>query len=122
MLVQACEFARDDAHADGFTVDELREVIIHKNRGDRRAEFTAIALERLGVIEPTSIEGRYRIAESATTAGGDQATGPHDIDSLFDPERIAAKKQRDLERLLQMVRLIQERADIAGFLRAYFAL
>ncbi|MFG0253127.1 MAG: RecQ family ATP-dependent DNA helicase [Phycisphaerales bacterium JB038] len=122
MLVQACEFARDDSHADGFTVDELREVIIHKNRGDRRAEFTAIALERLGVIEPTSIEGRYRVAEDLAAARGEGASVAHDIDALFDPERIAAKKQRDLERLLQMVQLTRERADVAGFLRTYFAL
>jgi ATP-dependent DNA helicase RecQ len=114
LLVQAYEFARREEHADGFTINDLREEIIHKNRGDRRAEFTATALERLGLIEPTSMQGRYRLAEEAPTH--------RDIDALVDPKDIQRKKQRDLERLHEVVKLTKERGDIPAFLRAYFSL
>ncbi len=130
MLVQAYEFARRAEHADGFTVDDLREAVIHKNRGDRRAEFTATGLERLGLIEPTSIQGRYRLADEEGEMTDARATGSGhggrsrhpDVDALIDADELAAKKQRDLARLHDMVRLTKARSDIHAFLRDYFAL
>jgi len=113
LMVRACEFARHGSGADGFDVDELREAIIHKNRGDRRAEFVLIALERMGLIVPTAIEGRYRWNEDAD---------PVDTDALFSPDLIREKRERDLKRLLDCVHLTRERDDIASYLRRYFAL
>jgi ATP-dependent DNA helicase RecQ len=113
LLVHACEFARSSEHADGFDVDELRDAIIHKNRGDRRAEFVVIALERLGLIETISIEGRYRWAAEPEGV---------DVDEKFDPTVIAEKKDRDLRRLLDCVNMTRHRDDIPEYLREYFAL
>ncbi|MEM7754357.1 MAG: RecQ family ATP-dependent DNA helicase [Planctomycetota bacterium] len=107
LLVRAAT-AIEQSGAHDFDVEELILDTVGKNRGDRRLEYAVITLERLGVIEPTSIPGRYtQIAEL-------------DHDDL-DPEEIADKKQRDLKRLLDMVHLTKSES-IADFVRNYFDL
>ncbi len=99
------EHDRDGLDVD---VDELRTLLTGRNRGDRRTEAVLIALEGLGVIEPSSVPGRYRFARPL--ADGD-----------IDAEALADKRQRDLGRLLDMVRLVRA-DDIRAFLLEYFDL
>ncbi len=107
LLMQASHVLERSDH-DHFDVDELREMIIHRNRGDRRAEYCMIALEKYGVIEPVAVEGHYRFVRALQ-------------DEEISPQELEAKKRRDLERLLDMVHLTQEE-DIPSFLRSYFDL
>jgi len=60
------------------------------------------------VIEPTSIQGRFRLVEPLR-------------DDQIDAMQIQAKRQRDLERLLDVVNLAGC-PDIHAFVRAYFRL
>ncbi|MFG0330327.1 MAG: RecQ family ATP-dependent DNA helicase [Phycisphaerales bacterium] len=107
LLMQASVTLERSEHHD-FDVDELRDAIIHKNRGDRRAEYTMTTLEKLGVIEPTAVGERYRFVRPLR-------------DEELDPSEIEAKRRRDLERLLDMVKLTKA-DDIPVFLREYFQL
>ncbi|MEQ8850701.1 MAG: RecQ family ATP-dependent DNA helicase [Phycisphaerales bacterium] len=107
LLMQAAHaLERESAH--DFGVDDLRDWIIHRNRGDRRAEYALITLEKLGVVEETSITDRYRFVRPLK-------------DEEIEPELIAAKRQRDLERLLHMLQTARA-DDVAGAVNAYFAL
>ncbi|MEL7473291.1 MAG: RecQ family ATP-dependent DNA helicase, partial [Planctomycetota bacterium] len=107
LLVRAFSAIESSGHSD-FDVDELILDTIGKNRGDRRLEYAVITLAKLGVVEPTSVMGRYT------------QIGELDHDDL-DPEEIAEKKQRDLKRLLDIVHLTKAE-DIAGYVRDYFDL
>lgn len=107
LLVRAFHAIETSGHRD-FDVDELILDTVGKNRGDRRLEYAVITLDKLGVIEPTSVPGRYA------------QVGELDHDDL-DPSEIDAKKQRDLRRLLDMVNLTRS-DDIAAFVRDYFDL
>ena len=87
--------------------DELRERIIGRDRGDRRAEYTLIALEKVGVVEAAFGES-YRFVR------------PLEEDD-FSADEISEKKQRDLQRLLQMLHLIRA-GDLRSFVLDYFDL
>ena len=89
-------------------VDDLREKITGRNRGDRRAEYSTIALEKMGVIEPTAQVDTYRFVR------------PLVADELV-PEEIEAKKERDLRRLLDMLELVRC-DDIRRYVLDYFEL
>ena len=107
MLEQAANAARASLHAD-FDFDELQLDVVGKNRGDRRLEYALITLADLGVIEPTSVEGRFRFVRPIE---------PHELDA----EASAAKRQRDLQRLLQIVQLARSE-DIREYVLEYFRL
>lgn len=110
LLREVVEVMRHSDHHD-FDADELKLDIVGKNRGDRRIEHALITLEDMGVVEPTSVRiepARYRLARPLE---------PEDIEEAW----LAQKKQRDLERLLAVVRLARS-GDIAGEVNRYFGL
>ena len=91
-----------------FDAEELNRDLFGRTRVDRRLEYTLIALEHLGVIEPTPVPGRFRLARPLEEAD-------------LDAEELAAKRQRDLSRLLDVVRMVKE-GDPRRTVRAYFDL
>ncbi|MCH7872813.1 MAG: ATP-dependent DNA helicase RecQ [Planctomycetes bacterium] len=107
LLMQASTALERLQHAD-FDVDELRDMIIHKNRGDRRAEYCLITLEKHDVIEPATRPERYRFVRPLR-------------DDEIDPAALEEKKQADLKRLLDVVNLTKAE-DIRGYLVDYFQL
>ncbi len=107
LLMQASTYLQRCNHSD-FDVDELREAIIHKNRGDRRAEYCLITLAKYGVVEPTGMNDRYRFVKPLR-------------DEDLDPAQIDAKQKADLMRLLEMVKLTQS-PDPRDFVLDYFEL
>jgi ATP-dependent DNA helicase RecQ len=91
-----------------FTEDDIRLKVLGKGRGDGRIAYALTTLEKLGVIEPAPFVDHYQFVR------------PLD-ERAISTEEIQSKKQRDLSRLLEMVRLT--RADqIASFIRDYFDL
>ena len=93
------------SHAD-HDVEDLHRVIHGKGSPDRRLEYCLITLEKLGVIEPTAMIERYRYAR------------PLRADDI-DADELAAKKERDLRRLLDVVNLTQA-DDVREFVNEYF--
>jgi ATP-dependent DNA helicase RecQ len=91
-----------------FDAEELNRDLFGRTRVDRRLEYTLIALEHLGVIEPTPVPGRFRLARALEEAD-------------LDAEELAAKRQRDLNRLLDVVGMVKE-GDPRRTVRAYFDL
>ena len=91
-----------------FDAEELNRDLFGRTRVDRRLEYTLIALEHLGVIEPTPVAGRFRLARALE-------------ETDLDAEELAAKRQRDLTRLLDVVRMAKE-GDPRRTVRAYFDL
>ncbi|MEC9372601.1 MAG: RecQ family ATP-dependent DNA helicase, partial [Planctomycetota bacterium] len=106
LLVQSAQAMERSGHAD-FDPDELRREVLGR-AGDARIEYCAITLEKLGVIERTSIMDRYRFVRPLR-------------DEEVDPAEIEEKRKRDLTRLLEMVKLAKT-DDAAGMIREYFAL
>ena len=96
-------------HAD-FDIDEIRLEVFGKGHAKvgARVEFCLIALEKFGVVEPAGIEARYRFVRPLL----------HDD---VQPAELEAKRQRDLMRLLEMVKLTRA-DDIAAAVDAYFEL
>jgi len=96
-------------HAD-FDVDEIRLDVFGKGHAKvgARVEYCLIALEKLGVIEPTGIEDRFRFVRALR-------------DTEVDADELEQKRQRDLKHLLEMVNLTRA-DDIAAFVDAYFEL
>lgn len=107
LLMQASTALERWDHAD-FDVDELRDLIIHRNRGDRRAEYCLIALDKYDVIEPATSPERYRFVRPLR-------------DEEIDPVELEAKKRADLTRLLDMVKLTKS-PDLRAFIIEYFQL
>jgi len=105
MLERAAAAAAQSLHAD-FDFDELNLEVVGKNRGNRTLEYVLIRLADLGVIEPTGIEGRFRFVRRLR---------PEELEQ----EAWAAKRRRDLERLLQIVRLARS-DDLRAFVLDYF--
>jgi len=94
-------------HAD-FDVDEIRRAafgIGHAKVG-ARVEYALITFEKMGIVERTGIDGRYRMVRSL-------------IDGEIDETQLAEKRTRDLMRLLEMVRLTKA-GDVAAFVTDYF--
>ena len=77
-------------------------------RGDRRLEYALITLRDLGVIEPTSVEDRYRFVRRLEPDEPDAA-------------EMEEKKRRDLMRLLDVVKMVQTE-DVQSFVLDYFDL
>jgi len=111
LLSQIAGVIESDYSAGGessFTEDDIRLKVLGKGRGDGRIGYALTTLEKLGVIEPASFIEQYRFVR------------PLD-DRVLSAEEIQSKKQRDLARLLEMVKLT--RADeIRSFIRDYFDL
>lgn len=107
MLAEAAHHARSWPHGE-FHVDDLRPLIIHRDRGDRRAEACLTTLEKLGVIEEGGRPGLFRFLR------------PPEPDE-FDPAEIEAKRERDLRRLLDVVQLVKC-DDPRAFVLDYFGL
>ncbi len=94
-------------HAD-FDIDELIVEVIGKKRSDRRLEYCLIELDHLGVVEPTHVEGRYRFVRPLR-------------EDEVDEHAMEAKRRRDLERLLEVVKLTRA-DDPRQFVLDYFHL
>ncbi len=107
LLLRAGQAIQANLHAD-FDLEELSLDIHGKRRNDPRLEYAAITLRDLGVIEPTHVLGRYR------------AIRPLDPSEL-DDEEMQDKRQRDLLRLLEVVKMARS-DDVQGFVLAYFEL
>ncbi len=107
LLIRAAHVLEDRQLTD-LTVDDLRAEIIHRDRGDRRAEACLTTLEKLGVVEPSPVREHWRFV---------RPLDKHEIDA----DELAAKRQRDLTRLLDVVHLIQC-DDVPAYLRDYFQL
>ncbi|RKY19962.1 MAG: ATP-dependent DNA helicase [Planctomycetota bacterium] len=107
MLAEAAHHAQAWPHGE-FDVDDLRPLLIRRDRGDRRAEACLTVLEKQGVIAPVGSSGRYRFVR------------PPEADE-FDPADIEAKRERDLHRLLDVVKLIKA-DDQRAFVIDYFGL
>ena len=88
--------------------DELREKLTGRNRGDRRAEYCLIGLEKRGIIEQADSCGRYRFVRRP-------------LDGDISRAEIEEKRQRDLRRLLDMLELVQSE-DIRSRVLDYFGL
>ncbi len=106
-LLQASHVFESTPYSD-LSIDELRDAIVHRNRGDRRAEYCVTALEKLGAIEPSHELGRYRFVRPLRS---------EEVDS----NELAAKRTRDLKRLLKIVELVQS-DDIRASILDYFDL
>ncbi|MFI4855592.1 MAG: RecQ family ATP-dependent DNA helicase [Phycisphaerales bacterium JB065] len=91
-----------------FTEEDIRLKVLGKGRGDGRIGYTLTTLERLGVIESAPFMGHYQFVR------------PLD-DATISPEDIQDKKQRDLTRLLDIVKLTKSE-EIRAFIRDYFDL
>ena len=99
----------DGASGDSaFTEDDIRLMVLGKGRGDGRIGYALTTLDKLGVIEPAPFAGHFRFVR------------PLD-DRSISPEEIESKKQRDLTRLLDMVKLSRD-DEIRAFIRDYFDL
>ena len=88
--------------------DELREKLTGRNRGDRRAEYCLIGLEKRGIIEQADTAERYRFIRRP-------------VDGDFSRSEIEEKRQRDLRRLLDVLELVQSN-DIRTRILDYFGL
>lgn len=94
-------------HGD-FEADELRLDVLGKGQGGGIVEHAVIELEHLGVIERTGVGERYRPVRRLADADLDEA-------------EIAAKKRRDLERLLGVVQMVRS-ANIRERVLEYFGI
>ncbi|GAB4518032.1 MAG: hypothetical protein Tsb0013_22200 [Phycisphaerales bacterium] len=111
VLVRVANAAERRAEIE-FDEDDLRVDALGKSGQSGLVQYALIELERLGVVTPVyagpDATGRYRFAR------------PLDQDAI-DPGEIEAKHQRDLERLLQVVRLTKA-PDLSAFVLDYFDL
>ena len=88
--------------------DDLRERLTGRNRGDRRAEYCLIGLEKRGIIEQADSAGRFRFIRRPR-------------EGEISPGEIEQKRQRDLRRLLDVLELVQSE-DIRSRILDYFGL
>jgi len=107
-LIRRAVHALEASGHHDFDAEELNRDLFGRSRVDRRLEYTLIALDHLGVIEPTPVPGRFRIARGLQEAD-------------LDAEEMAAKRQRDLARLLDVVKMVKE-GDPRRTVRDYFDL
>ena len=107
MVAQAARVLEDWPHVD-FTVDDLRPLIIARDRGDRRAEACVTELLRRGVLEEAPLPEHYRFVR------------PLEPGELSE-QQVEDKRRRDLLRLLDMLKLVKT-DDVRGFLLDYFGL
>ncbi|MEM7621985.1 MAG: RecQ family ATP-dependent DNA helicase [Planctomycetota bacterium] len=111
MSIVEHRYAPESGH-DSFEADDIRLDVIGKGhahgKSGGRVEYALITLEKLGCIERTGVPGRYRLV---------RPIGDDDIDTT----EIKAKRQRDLLRLLDVVKLTRA-PDIRAFVLDYFGL
>ena len=111
VLVRAATAAERRAERE-FDEDDLRVDALGKSGESGLVRYTLIELERLGVVAPVMMgpdaTGRYRFVRAIE-------------DDEVDPDEIEAKRVRDLERLLQVVRLTKS-PDVRAFVLDYFEL
>ena len=107
LLTDAANAFASTRHAE-LHVDDLRELISGRDRGDRRADYCAIALEKMGVLEAAATPELYRFSRRLQ-------------EGELDGEELAAKRERDLRRLLDMVELVRS-DDIRQYVLDYFGL
>ncbi len=107
LLVDAAHAFRMAPHST-LDVDDLRSKIIGRNRGDRRAEYCLIALEKMGVVAPATKPDHYEFMRPLE-------------DRDISPAELEAKKKRDLHRLLDMLQLLRC-DDIRAYVLDYFDL
>ena len=105
LLLEASRTFENNPRLD-LGVDELREEITGRSRRDRRAEYCLVALEKLGVIEPSVEPERYRFVRRL------------EVDEIRE-EDVEAKRKRDLHRLLEMLKLTQS-DDARRYILEYF--
>ncbi len=105
LLRRAAHAIEASPHAD-FDAEELSLDVHGKRRNDARLEYAAITLADLGVIEPTHVPGRFRPLRPLEASEIDEAD-------------MAAKKQRDLLRLLEVVKMART-DDVRAFVLTYF--
>ncbi len=109
MSAVEANFARDD-----FDADDVRLRVVGKGhahgRGGGVMEYALTRLADLGAIEPASAQWggltKYRFV---------RALEDHEVDA----DEIVAKQRRDLERLLQVVKMVRS-GDVRGFVGGYF--
>lgn len=107
LLRDTADAARRWPHGD-FEADDVREPVVGRNRGDRRLESCLLQLTRLGVLEEGSRPDTWRYLRGL------------EPDELSE-DVIAEKRQRDLQRLLDMVKLVKG-GDVRAFVLDYFGL
>ncbi len=116
LIVQvATAIERNHARKE-FDADELRVEVVGKGHafgmGGQTVEYALIALADLGVIEPASFQDgplpTYRFVRALD-------------DAELDTDAMDEKRQRDLHRLLDVVKLTQA-GDIKAYVNAYFEL
>ncbi|MEQ8769441.1 MAG: RecQ family ATP-dependent DNA helicase [Phycisphaerales bacterium] len=116
LVVQvATAIERNHAHKE-FDADELRVEVVGKGHafgmGGQTVEYALIALADLGAIEPASFQDgplpTYRFVRALD-------------DAELDTGAMEEKRQRDLHRLLDVVKLTQA-DDIKAYVNAYFEL
>ncbi len=107
LLVRASDVFADH-RGSHLGLDDLRRAVTGRDRGDRRAEYCAIALEKAGVIRPTPDPDRFEFV---------RALSPDEV----DPDELAEKKERDLRRLLDVLELTRS-DDMRRYVLEYFAL
>lgn len=96
-----------------FGMDWLREKMHGRDKHDRRLETALGMLERFGVY-PGRLEGWEDFRKSDPTL---ELPG-----QLSDDERLAAKKQRDQQKLYALVQYVREEGDRKRFIHEYFGL
>jgi len=107
LLVRVAEAVESSGHGD-FDEEELRVAALGKSGESGRIQHCVITLEKLGVLEPTAIPQRWRLAR------------PLEHDEI-DPSAIEAKTRRDLERLLRVIELTRT-DDPKRLILDYFSL
>ena len=91
-----------------FTVDDVRPLIIARDRGDRRAEAALTTLVSLGVVKQSNSPDHYRFVRPLR---------PGEISE----RELEKKRELDLRRLLDMVQLAKSE-DLRRDIKAYFQL
>ncbi len=108
LLIEASRIFEMNPHSS-LSIDDFRESLTGRNRGDRRAEYCAITLEKLGVIEIVPPGDQYRFVKRL------------DPETQIEPGEAEKKRERDLRRLLDILELTRTE-DVRQFILDYFAL
>ncbi|NNF42148.1 MAG: ATP-dependent DNA helicase RecQ [Phycisphaerales bacterium] len=109
LLVRVANAIEHSPHAD-FDVEELQLLVSGRARTDARGqlEYALTALAKRGVVEPTRRISRYRFVRTLHHAE-------------VDPKALERKKQHDLRRLLDVVKMAKS-DDLRAFVNHYFDL
>lgn len=108
VLVSAAAAAEHRA-GEEFDPDDLRLDVLGKAGQSGMMQYVMIELERMGAVEPVgAMFAGYRFVRRLR-------------DDEVDPRAMDDKEQRDLQRLLEVVRMVKS-DDIAAFVLDYFQL